>query len=150
MILGECRSCGTITKEHTNDCQYVAIKDNIGLCTYCQGQDHRYAACPQRRAGQEIMIQEKRKNRKNNRKKGKVRIIAGIMTREQESDSTSPPEREEGKVSQTSPWKSEKEESKLKVPWRENPPHSMGPPREQMCSFCGVHTHEYKECHIMH
>ena len=43
----ECRSCGTTTKEHANDCQYVAIKDNIGLCTYCRGQDHQYAACPQ-------------------------------------------------------------------------------------------------------
>ena len=29
VILGECRSCGTTTKEHVNDCQYVAIKDNI-------------------------------------------------------------------------------------------------------------------------
>ena len=47
VIPGECRSCGTSTKEHANDCQYVAIKDNIGLCTYCQGQDHQYAACPQ-------------------------------------------------------------------------------------------------------
>ena len=47
VIPGECRSCGITTKEHANDCQYVAIKDNIGLCTYCRGQDHRYAACPQ-------------------------------------------------------------------------------------------------------
>ena len=37
VIPGECRSCGTTTREHANDCQYVAIKDNIGLCTYCQG-----------------------------------------------------------------------------------------------------------------
>ena len=40
VIPGECRSCRTTTREHTNDCQYVAIKDNIGLCTYCQAQDH--------------------------------------------------------------------------------------------------------------
>ena len=46
VIPGECRSCGTTTREHANDCQYVAIKDNFGLCTYCQAQDHRYAACP--------------------------------------------------------------------------------------------------------
>ena len=46
VIPGECRSCGTTTREHANDCQYVAIKDNIGLCTYCQAQDHRYADCP--------------------------------------------------------------------------------------------------------
>ena len=38
VIPGECRSCGTTTREHANDCQYVAIKDNIGLCTYCQAQ----------------------------------------------------------------------------------------------------------------
>ena len=48
VIPGECRSCGTTTREHANDCQYVAIKDNIGLCTYCQAQDHRYSDCPQR------------------------------------------------------------------------------------------------------
>ena len=53
MIPGECRSYGTITREHANDCQYVAIKDNIGLCTYCQAQDHRYAACPQWAVDQE-------------------------------------------------------------------------------------------------
>ena len=47
VIPGECRSCGTTTCEHANYCQYVAIKDNIGLCTYCQAQDHRYADCPQ-------------------------------------------------------------------------------------------------------
>ena len=40
VIPGECRSFGMTTKEHANDCQYVAIKDNIGLCTYCLGQDH--------------------------------------------------------------------------------------------------------------
>ena len=40
VIPGECRSCGTTTREHANDCQYVAIKDNIGLCTYCMAQDH--------------------------------------------------------------------------------------------------------------
>ena len=48
VIPGECRSCGATTHEHANDCQYVAIKDNIGLYTYCQAQDHRYADCPQR------------------------------------------------------------------------------------------------------
>ena len=80
MIPGECRSCGTTTCEHANDCQYVAIKDNIGLCTYCQAQDHRYADCPQRMLDQEAVAREVKKNRKN--KKGKVKIVAGIMTRE--------------------------------------------------------------------
>ena len=96
VIPGECKSCGTTTQEHANDCQYVAIKDNIGLCTYCWDQDHQYAACPQRAADQETAAREKRKNKKNNKKRGKVKIVAGIMTREQESDSTLPPETEEG------------------------------------------------------
>ena len=95
MIPGECRSCGTTTREHANDCQYVAIKDNIGLCTYCQAQDHRYADCPQWALDQEAVAGEAKKNKKN-KKRGKVKIVAGIMTREQESDSTLSPEKEEG------------------------------------------------------
>ena len=102
VIPGECRSCGTTTREHANDCQYVAIKDNIGLCTYCQAQDHRYANCPQRAFDQEAVVRETRKNKKN-KKRGKVKIIAGIMTREQESDSTPSPEKEEGGVETSSP-----------------------------------------------
>ena len=68
MIPGECRSFGTTTHEHANDCQYVAIKDNIGLCTYCQAQDHRYANCPQWALDQEAVEREMKKNKKN--KKG--------------------------------------------------------------------------------
>ena len=103
VIPGECRSCGTTTREHANDCQYVAIKDNIGLCTYCQAQDHRYAACPQRAVDQETAAKEKRKNKKNNKKRGKVKIEAGIMTREEESDSTQSHEKEEGGIGTPSP-----------------------------------------------
>ena len=33
-------------------------------------------------------MREKKKNKKNDKKKGKVRIVAGVMTREQDSDST--------------------------------------------------------------
>ena len=87
---GECRSCGTTTKEHANDCQYVAIKDNIGLCAYCCAPDHRYDECPQREVDREATKREKKKNKKNKRK-GKVRIVVGVMTREPESDSTLPP-----------------------------------------------------------
>ena len=94
IIPEKCRSCGTTTREHANDCQYVAIKDNIGLCTYCRAQDHCYAACPQRIADQEATVREKKKNKKNNRKRGKVKIVAGVMTREQDSDSTLPPKGE--------------------------------------------------------
>ena len=95
IIPGECRSCGTTTREHASDCQYVAIKDNIGLCTYCRALSHRYADCPQRIADHERSTREKKNNKRNNKKKGKVRIIAGIMTREQDSDSTLPPEGKE-------------------------------------------------------
>ena len=72
----------------------MAIKDNIGLCTYCQAQDHRYADCPQWALDREAVAREAKKNKKN-KKRGKVKIVAGIMTREQESDSTLSPEKEE-------------------------------------------------------
>ena len=150
VIPGECRSCGTITREHANDCQYVAIKDNIGVCTYCQDQDHHYAACPQRRMDQEAAMREKKKNRKNNKKKGKVRIIAGIMTREQESDSTLPPKKEERDMSTGSPWKFGRGKNKLNPPLGGYVPHSMVSPKEPMCFFCGIGTHGYKDCPVMH
>ena len=68
VIPGECRSCGTTTREHANDCQYVVIKDNIGLCTYCQAQDHQYAACPQWALDQETVAREAKKNKKNKKR----------------------------------------------------------------------------------
>ena len=74
IILGECRSCGTTTKEHANDCQYIAIKDNIGLCTYCQAQDHRYAACPKWVADQEVRTKERAKNKKNRKRGGRLKL----------------------------------------------------------------------------
>ena len=73
VIPGECRSCGTTTREHANDCQYVAIKDNIGLCTYCHAQDHRYAACPQWTLDQETVARAMRKNKKNIKKREKLK-----------------------------------------------------------------------------
>ena len=115
VILGECRSCGTTTREHANDCQYVAIKDNIGLCTYCQAQDHRYADCPQRALDREVVVREARKNKKNKRR-GKVKIVAGIMTREQESDSTLSPERGEGGV-ETFLYRNRMEDGAISVPY---------------------------------
>ena len=150
MIPGECRSCGTTTREHANDCQYVAIKDNIGLCTYCQAQDHRYAACPQRAADQEIAAREARKNKKNTKKRGKVKIVAGIMTREQESDSTLSPEKEEGGVETPSPQRLEGRRG------YQHPLHGgyvsqpVITPKELMCSFCGGNTHDYRDCPMMH
>ena len=149
VIPGECRSCGTTTREHANDCQYVAIKDNIGLCTYCQAQDHRYADCPQRALDQEAVARETKKNKKN-KKRGKVKIVAGIMTREQESDSTLSPEKEEGEVETSSP-------QRLQGRGGYQPPSHGGYvsqlviiPTEVMCSFCGGNTHEYRDCPTMH
>ena len=43
-------------------------------------------------------MREKKKNKRNSKKKGKVRIIASVMTREQDSDSTLPPEGAERKM----------------------------------------------------
>ena len=150
VIPGECRSCGTTTREHANDCQYVAIKDNIGLCTYCQAQDHRYAVCPQRAADQEAAAREKRKNKKNNKKRGKVKIVAGIMTREQESDSTPSPERGEGGIETPSPQRLEGRRGYQHLLHGGYVPQPMITPREVMCSFCGVNTHGYRDCPVMH
>ena len=150
VIPGECRSCGTTTREHANDCQYVAIKDNIGLCTYCQAQDHRYAACPQQMLDQETVAREMKKNKKNNKKRGKVKIVAGIMTRKQESDSTLSPEKEEGGVETPSPQRLDGRQG------YQHPLHGgylsqpVITPKEVMCSFCGGNTHDYRNCPMMH
>ena len=149
VIPGECRSCGTTTREHANDCQYVAIKDNIGLCTYCQGQDHRYADCPQWTLDQETATREVKKNKKN-KKRGKVKIVAGIMTREQESDSTLSPEKEEGGVETPSPQRlggRQGYQRPLHVGYLSQP---VMTPKEVMCSFCGGNTHDYRDCQMMH
>ena len=149
VIPGECRSCGTTTREHANDCQYVAKKDNIGLCTYCQAQDHRYAACPQWTLDQETDAREMRKNKKNNKERGKVKIVTGIMTREQESDSTLSPEKEEGGVETPSPQGLEGRRG-YQPPLHSQKPSPMVTQREVMCSFCGVNTHDYRDCPVMH
>ena len=150
VIPGECKSCGTTTREHANDCQYVAIKDNIGLCTYCQAQDHRYAACPQWAVDQEMAAQEKRKNKKNNKKRGKVKIVAGIMTREQESDSTLSPEKEERGIETPSPQRLEGRWGYQHSLHGGYVPQPVIASNEVMCSFCGVNTHNYRDCPVMH
>ena len=71
------------------------------------------------------------------------------MTREQESDSTLPPEKEERDVSTGLPWRIGRTENKLRTPFGGHVPHSMVPPKERMCSFCGVGTHGYKDCPVM-
>ena len=150
MIPGKCRSCGTTTRDHANDCQYVAIKDNIGLCTYCWAQDHRYAACPQWAADQETAAREKRRNKKNNKKRGKVKIVAGIMTREQESDSTLSPEKEEGGIETSSQQRLEGRQGYQCLLHGGYVPQPVIAPREVMCSFCGANTHDYRDCLVMH
>ena len=150
VIPGECRSCGTTTREHANDCQYVAIKDNIGLCTYCQAQDHRYADCPQRALDREATAREVKRNKRNTKKRGRVKIIAGIMTREQESDSTLSPERGEGGVGTLSPQKSDVRQGYQRPLHGGYLPQPVIAPKEVMCSFCGGNTHDYRDCPTMH
>ena len=149
VIPGECRSSGATTHEHANDCQYVAIKDNIGLCTYCQAQDHRYADCPQRALDQEAVAREAKRNKKN-KKRGKVKIVASIMTREQESDSTLSPERGEGGVETLPSQKSDGRQGYQRPLHDGYLPQSVIAPKEVMCSFCGGNTHDYRECPTMH
>ena len=149
VIPGECRSCGATTREHANDCQYVAIKDNIGLCTYCQAQDHRYADCPQWALDREAVVREAKRNKKN-KKRGKVKIVAGIMTREQESDSTLSPERGEGGVERLSPQKSDGRQDYQRPLHGGYLPQPVIAPKEVMCSFCGGNSHDYRDCPTMH
>ena len=149
VIPGECRSCGATTREHANDCQYVAIKDNIGFCTYCQAQDHRYADCPQRALDREAVTREAKRNKKN-KKRGKVKIVAGIMTREQESDSTLSPERGEGGVETLPSQKSDGRQGYQRPLHGGYLPQSVIAPKEVMCSFCGGNTHDYRDCPTMH
>ena len=150
IIPGECRSCGTTTREHANDCQYVAIKDNIGLCTYCRSLNHRYKDCPQRIVDHERSIREKRKNKKNNRKKGRVKIVAGVMTREQESDSTLLSEERGREGEMLSPQQVGGQANLEGLYSREVPEQPATPPQETVCSFCGVTTHGHRDCPLLH
>ena len=150
IIPGECRSCGTMTRKHANYCQYITIKDIIGLCTYCWAQDHCYAVCPQRIADQEAKARERNKNKKNNRKRGKVKIVAGVMTREQDSDSTLPPEGERREIEILSPHRPGERRGALYLQVSENVPKMIPSPQEVVCSFCGVTTHNYKNCPVLH
>ena len=150
IVPGECRSCRTTTREHANDCQYVAIKDNIGLCTYCRSLNHRYMDCPQRIADHERSVREKKKNKRNNRKKGRVKIVAGVMTREQDSDSTLLSEGRGREGEMLSPRRMGGQESLEGLYSREVPKQPVAAPRETVCSFCGVATHGHRDCPLLH
>ena len=82
VIPGECKSCGAVTNVHDEECQYVEVKDEIGICSFCGNLDHTYAQCPEREEEREIARKEREKNRKNKKKgKAKVKIVSGILTK---------------------------------------------------------------------
>ena len=90
-----------------------------------------------------------RKNKKNTKKRGKVKIVAGIMTREQESDSTLSPEKEEGGVETPSPQRLEGRRGYQRPLHGGYVPQPVITPKEVMCSFCGGNTHDYRDCPVM-
>ena len=71
------------------------------------------------------------------------------MTREQESDSTLSPEKEEGGVETPSPQRLEGRRGYQPPLHSRYAPSSMVTRREAMCSFCGVDTHDYRDCPVM-
>ena len=81
VIPGECKSCRAVTNVHDEDCQYVEVKDEIGICSFCGHLDHTYAQCPEREEQREMAQRVWDKNRKNKKKgKAKVKIVSGILT----------------------------------------------------------------------
>ena len=77
-------------------------------------------------------------------------MVAGIMTRELESDSTLSPEKEEGGVEIPSPQRLEGRRGYQPPLHDQYAPSPMVAQREMMCSFCGVNTHDYRDCPVMH
>ena len=72
------------------------------------------------------------------------------MTREQESDSTLSPEKEEGGVGTQSPQKVDGRREYQRQLHGGYLPQSVTTPEEMMCSFCGGNTHDYRDCPTMH
>ena len=95
-------------------------------------------------------MREKKKNKKNNRKKGRVKIVAGVMTREQESDSTLLSEERGREGEMLSPQRMRGQENLEGLYSREVPKQPVTPPRETVCSFCGVTTHGHRDCPSLH
>ena len=71
------------------------------------------------------------------------------MTREQESDSTLSPEKEEGGIETPSPQRLEGRRGYQHPLHSGYIPKSVIASREVMCSFCGVSTHGYRDCPMM-
>ena len=90
------------------------------------------------------------REKKNDKKKGKVRIIAGVMMTEQDSDSTVLPGGRAQKTEMPPPQQSNKGADTRDRSPREHFPKAMTSPQEAICSFCGVVTHSHRDCPVMH
>ena len=125
VVPGECKSCGAVTNVHDDDCQYVEVKDEIGICSFCGQLDHTYAQCPEREEQREI-AQKARETNKMHKEKGKtkIKIVSGILTRQKDSDKVTPSE-------------------------TFNPP-LINPLVDLACSFCGNSTHRHAKCPVLH
>ena len=92
-------------------------------------------------------MREKKKNKRNNRKKGRVKIIAGVMTREQDSDSTLLSEGRGRDGEMLSPRRVGGRENLYSSEISRQP---VVTPQETVCSFCGVATHGHRDCPMLH
>ena len=72
------------------------------------------------------------------------------MTREQESDSTLSPEKEEGEIVTPSPQRLEGRRGYQRPLHGGYVPQLGIASKEMMCSFCGGNTHNYRDCPVMH
>ena len=72
------------------------------------------------------------------------------MTREQESDSTLSPEKEEGGMETPTSRKTEGRQGYQRPLHGGYVSQSVITPKEVMCSFCGDSTHDYRDCPVMH
>ena len=94
--------------------------------------------------------ERKERTKKNSKKRGRVRKIDGIMTREQVSDSALFPDREEGEIETPSPQRSGGRQGYQHPLQGGYMPQPEIASKEVMCSFCGINTHDYKDCPVMH
>ena len=72
------------------------------------------------------------------------------MTREQESDSTLSPEKEEGEIETPSPQRLGGGWGYQRLSHGGYAPQLVIASKEVKCSFCGVNTHDYRDCPVMH
>ena len=83
---GECKACGAVTNLHAEGCQYVAVKDEIGLCSYCGCPDHTYHTCPEQELDREVAEKNRKNQFRKGKEKGKARIVSRILTRVKEEE----------------------------------------------------------------